>query len=171
MTYEEDDDRGGHGCLLAFVTGLFCWAVIIATCIGLFGCGLTTKQIDAMTGVELRSAHWRELDFWHKADMDIVRALRARGGITDADVLYYEEGGRWRHPTKFSCWGFFKDNDIIGFFYDWEALGYPTYQEWVKATSGLGSLAGGTTIFTGRGGIITVRSVGAGSFSVRSYGR
>lgn len=169
MTYDDDDYNDvntGQGCLIAVFGGLICWAILIATCIAIFGCGPSTTKINAMTGVELVSAHQHELNYWGKADMDIVRALRARDGITDADVRYYEDGGRWSHPTMFSCWGYF--DETVGFDYDWESLGYASLQDWHSEMTGRASL-GGTNVYTGHG-VVNVRRSG-NSISVRRIGR
>ena len=163
--YDDYDDDAGRGCFFAAVGGLLCWAIIIATCIAIFGCGPTTEQIDTMSGVELWHAHNKSLDRG-KPNMNVVRALRARGGITDTDVQWYKDGSRWKHPTYFSCWGKFVDSPV-GFSYDWEAMGYASWPEVNDAMNGLGGSEGGSWIYT-RHTAVHIRSIGGGSFSAWS---
>ncbi len=146
---------GAIAVVIAFYVIVGSLMVIVGS--SLTGCGPSTQQISTMSGVELWEAHRKSPRYRLDGsfDMEIVRALRARGGISDADVAYYAAGHKSDvHPTMFACW-----NDTFPMrFYDWEALGYASIAEVNDAMSGIGGQLPGTTVYTSGGAFRVTRS-------------
>lgn len=148
--------------------GVVFWVALVSL---LVGCAPSTAQLQTMTGVELYYAHHKAKaqSLFSHFDMRTVRELRARGGITDKDVEWYEQGQMFEHETMFKCWGDFSFVGNLGYSYDWEAMGYENFDEWVDEMAGLAPSLGGTNIYTSRG-VINVRNLGGGSFRTRRMG-
>lgn len=86
--YSQDELPSRGGWWIAGIVGAAFWMMICLLIALMVSCGPSTAEISTMTGVELWEAHRKSpryrLD--GTSDMEIVRALCARGGLTQADV-------------------------------------------------------------------------------------
>ncbi len=150
-----------------WVVGIVGTIVFVLVVVALAGCHTapTTAKISSMTGVELVVAHWSsDNGLMGEYNMEIVRALRARGAFGDETVQWYIDHPKVPHGELQHFWNGSFD------YYNWEALGYANAIEVFEAMNGKIPGPGGTNIYTGSG-VINVRRLGGGSIRVRRYGR
>lgn len=167
--YNQDEMPIRRNWLWVGLLGAACWLVIFSMGMVIFAltaCGPSQQRIDTMNPTELWFAHNREVAVWDKPNMDIIRALHARGGLDDSDLEYYRTAGRADPRPHYQCWG--QTHPI-----DWCGMGY-TYDQWhdewvlhidtkVNSYTGVGE----TTVYTSSGSV-TVRRMGGGTISVRT---